>query len=247
MSELFTRDGHLHELAIDRLLTDDLAAELLAELEKHLADCAPCAARVAEARSFVAEPLPLRRQRPEPGAQVIAFPRRRVAAAVAAVFAMAAGLLLALKPPTEEFTARGGDLELEVHRQKTKGTEQLHDGDAVFPGDHLGFRVSSRKTGFLMVVGVDQTGSTYPCYPQSERLLAMPLGSSRTPVDLNTAIQLDNAVGQERIIALRCPEAFSFDDVRAALVGAPQEGPLPPLRPGCAQTDLRLPKPGVRL
>ena len=246
MSELFTRDGHLHELAIDRLLTDDLSTELLTELEAHLGDCAPCAERVAEARSFVAEPLPLRRQRPEPGAQVIAFPRRRVAAGVAVAFAMAAGLLLALKPPTEEFTARGGDLQLEVHRQEAKGTHQLQDGEAVFPGDHLGFRVSSRKSGFLMVLGVDQTGSTYPCYPQGEQPEALPLSPSRAPVDLNTAIQLDDAVGQEHIVALRCPEVFSFDEVSAALAGAPQQGPLPTLRAGCAQSELRLPKPGAR-
>lgn len=245
MSELFTRDGHLHELAIDRALTEDLSGELQAELSAHLADCPPCTARMDAARAFVAEPLPSLRARPEPGARVIAFPGRRVLVVAAAAFAMAAALLLSIRPPTETFTARGGELELEVHRQVGDRTEQIHDGDEVFPGDHLGFRVSSRKDGFLLVAGVDQTGATYSCYPQGDAPSAQPVASSRAPVDLKTAIQLDNAAGQERIVALRCPESFALSDIAEALARAPADRPLPPLRDGCAQVELRLPKPGT--
>lgn len=247
MSELFTRDGHLHDLAIDRVLTEDLSPGLQGELDAHLAQCPPCVARLEEARAFVAEPLPVLRARPAPGAKVIAFPGRMVAVtALVGAFAMAAAFLLSVKPPEpgETFTPRGGDLELEIHRQTPGGTEQLHDGDAVRAGDHLGFRVMSREPGYLMVVGVDQSGGAYACYPSDPDAGAVPVQASGAPVDLNAAIQLDESTGRERIAAVRCKEPFGFGDLSKALSMAPREGALPNLRPGCAQVSLSLPKPG---
>lgn len=231
--EVLTRDGHALDLAISLSLCGDLDAAARSRLDAHLAGCAACKARYEAAAALHAAPLPplklvalqaRRSTRPPP----------RMWGGWAAAAALAAGALLVLRPPAEEFTARGDAFALEVFRATAQGVERLQDGDAVRAGDRLGFRVQSSRGGWLYVVGQDATGQSYPCYPQPPAAEAarLPAGSGAEP--LPAAVALDDTPGEEHLVAIRCDRPFSWEQALSWI-----EGSAPA---GCETRRLHLPR-----
>lgn len=245
MSEqVFGRDGHLLELAIERFVLDELERADAVELEQHVADCASCRSQVDAIQGDTAAlpdlfPSPVAQDAPdaaiEPAndpAGVTIPPWKKIGPAVAL---LAAALLIGiLLPRAGEFQARGGQLELEVYRHDGQSGRVVLDGDVVYPDERLGFRLTSGRGGHAMVVGVDDAGTVYPCWPQPEGVSVL-LDPMTEPTTLPTAVRLDDRLGEERIVALACDEPFSFGAVADALAGG---GMLD----GCESVDVVLQK-----
>ncbi len=254
---LFTRDGHLQDLALERLVLDDLAPTEAQAVRGHIASCPACAQRHRAIAAEMAEPLPeLATAAPAPQRRGFVIPagimRLRwfmggVGAAVAAAAAILVVMLPSIGPDLDpEFRVRGGALVFEVYREDADGAVRLQHGDRVHEGDVLGFRVASREAGNLLVLGIDSSDTPYPCYPSDPTVGPKAWAVARQPVQLDAAIRLDATPGQERLVALLCEEPVGFDtlalELRSAAAGLDPWADLPELHPGCLQRELRLSK-----
>lgn len=246
---LWSRDGHLLELALSVLQAGELSAEDRQRAEGHLGECALCRARQEELRALAARPLPTLRRPPAPAApapMAEVIPLRRWLGPAVALAAAAVGLVVLLpsEPGPDTFTARGGALQLEVYRDEGARSTRLHAGDVVHGGDRLGFRVGHPKGGELIVFGLDSAGSVYPVWPSSPAPATQQVQPRQGVQSLDAAIVLDNSSGQERLIALLCKEPRSWEEiVRAAgRSKPPPEGALATLEPACAQAEVLLRK-----
>ncbi len=238
--ELFTRDGHLLDVALDLLEIGDLSAESEAGARAHLADCPPCTERAGDVARLHAAPLPPLELPAAPAARPLApvIPLRpwRAWGAGALLAAAAAALLFVLPDGSDEFQPRGGgQLSLQVFRHDGAASAPVTDGDAVTAGERLGFRVEAGRAGHLLIVGVDGAGNTYPCHPASEVAAGMHA--------LESAVRLDATPGQERIAALLCDDPITMDSASATLRAA-AGGPLT-LRGDCVADEVRLTRAAV--
>lgn len=259
-----TRDGHLLELTAHELLLDELDPARRAVAEAHLAACADCRASLDALRAdlafqlppYQAEILPFRgpAERLEP-ARAPAPRRARWLGPLAGGLALAAGLLLfvhrpepAIPPPEEHLTARGGDW-FRVFRADASGAVlPVGTGDAVRPGDRLGFRVQLAQARQVMVLGLDDGGSPYLAWPAAAVGHSQEVPGAPDPTDLNEAVQLDDSPGTERIVALQCERPLSWEQAAAAATAAHPvaDVALPALIAGCQQAEVRLRKVSPR-
>ncbi len=254
---LFTRDGHLQDLALERLAIDDLEPAAAETVRAHLQGCQACTQRRGAIAAELAEPLPELRTAPAPerrGGFVIPAGIMRLrwfVGGVGAAVAAAAVALVVMLPAIDEelgtgFRARGSALSFEVYRQADAGAVRVQDGDGVQAGDRLGFRVASQDGGHLIVLGIDSALSPYPCYPADPARGPVAWAASPDPVRLDAAVELDATPGQERIVALLCERPVGFEELapqlRAAASGAEAWDALPDLHTGCLQRELRVHK-----
>lgn len=240
------RDGHLPDLSIDRHLAADLGDDDAAAVRAHLAACDACRDRVAAAEAIVPQFEALA----PPDLSVVAEPANRPfrwasVVAVAAAALVGVGAWVAASPTEDDgIRLKGSGLELEVFVDGTP-PRKLLPGDEVVPGDRLGFRAKAAKDGHLVVLGVDETGSVYPCHPSRPAPPTAHAASSE-PVDLKAAVVLDAVLGTERMVALHCPDAFEWSAAAKALETWASLDDLPTLRQGCAQDVVSLEKVRVR-
>ncbi|TNF38031.1 MAG: DUF4384 domain-containing protein [Deltaproteobacteria bacterium] len=175
-------------------------------------------------------------------------PRRlRTAALWLAPLAVAALALLVVAPwrQPEEYRLRGSALDLEVWVHDGVRARPVATGDTVHPGDRIGFRVKARRTGELLVLGVDEQGHVYVCYPQ-EAGRSTPIAATPEPLELPEAMRFDAVPGRERLVALLCDAPIALDEVAATLRGGAgaltMSDALPRLRDDCAQEEVILQK-----
>ncbi len=246
-TDLFTRSGHISELTLDRWDLDELTALEEAGLEAHLAQCEACRLQRQTVASFdaathLAPPSRTPRTVPLP-----ATTRRRARAggraqslwmAGAAVLTAAAAVALFVVPtqpslPEDDGIRRKGtgmDLEVFVDREDRLS---LSPGDTVHPGERLGFRVHVRDAGHIMIVGIDQSREPYLCYPQHSGGAAVATDSMTRAGELTDAVELDEVLGQETLLLVRCDAPFTFEGVRDQLPSVPT---------GCQKEELRIVK-----
>jgi hypothetical protein len=232
VEHLWTRAGHLTGLTLDRRALGELGAAELEAVEDHLGGCAACQAEVARVAAFDAGlSLPPLSLAPAWGGRVVPLRRRWWPAALGAAAAAAAALWLAL-PGLWDATDRDGDgirlkgrvaapvsvgfvegdfaWEVLVHDEGQ--TRAVGSGDRVHPGERLGFRVHPRRSGYLLIVGEDDGGQGYLCYPQRGGGAGALLGASDRPYALEEAVRLDEVLGHERLTALYCPGPVSMGE-----------------------------------
>jgi bacterioferritin-associated ferredoxin len=262
VSTLLGRDGHLTDLTLERLLHGEPDT---AEAQEHLDDCGACAQRHRALLADAAADLPPLRLPTAPVASapaplpdnVVPLSRERPwwSAAGGLLAAAAAVLLLVnigpttelpLRDPPDHFTKRSADLpalSLEVYRSASGDIARISSDDVVFPGDRLGFRVGSEADGHLLILGIDSTGKAYPCYPSDGTAAAIQHGG---PAEVPGAINLDDTLGIERLLAVRCPDPVPFGQLAGALeaaaAGLSPDSATPQLKEQCAQRELRLRK-----
>jgi hypothetical protein len=229
------RNGHLLELGAARLLAGELTGAVQAELDAHLAGCAGCATYLDEIRA--------EDQRLGPALPAIAPPRwardhRRPIAALGTGLAAAAAVLLWLRHEPSGGLAdqpsirnKGHQLVLIVHAHDGTRDRLVGPHDRVRPGERLGFEIAAPAGGYLIIVGIDGTGVSYPCYPQGPEGQAVRLAPTSALTALPAAIELDDVSDHERIIGILCPAPFTRADVERA----PRVK-----REGCVQTEVSL-------
>ena len=227
---VFDRDGHVSELTFNRLGAGE-AFDGKPDVLEHLEGCEVCSERRARIEaidnSFNIAPPKLD--------NVVSLESKRnrtpllAGVALAACAVMAIGVWVQTSDPAIEpdiVRIKGDGFRLDLFVKDDRGSRQASNGEEVHPGDRLGFRVANRDPGYLLIAGLDETGSVYPCYPQSATTAkfteANPDGQ-----DLRTAVELDDVMGRERIVAAFCPNSFTLSDVKRRLNGASLEAKAP--------------------
>ncbi len=113
----------------------------------------------------------------------------------------------------------GPSLDVFVHREGVQ--RSARSGERFRTGDQLGFRYRAAGYGFLTLVLVDAKGAVSWLYPSS----AAPSIPIAAQGRLQDAVELDQAVGKERIIGFFAHRPLSPTQILSALQ-TPKEGPL---------------------
>jgi len=145
-------------------------------------------------------------------------------AAVALVGVTAAAAVVLLKPPpSPDILTKGSAAQLGVIAKRRDGSaERLEPGARLSPGDRLRFEVSTRlPQANIALVMLDGGGAVTRLAPGEGRSLWIASGKR---VLLDEAVELDGALGAERIVLVACGHTVDTGDVveaaRRALVAA---------------------------
>lgn len=198
-----------------------------------------------------------RRERPA----VVSSPSTRatVLPMVGALFAMAAAIALVMTvsfddggegttvvpAPADGIRLKGRPLTLEVYAKGQGEPRQVGSGDPVYPGERVAFKIYPHSAGYTMILGVDDKGHAYQCYPQGGRGQSVAVEASTEGIDVKAAMKLDSVLGSERLVALSCPAPFTYAEVVATLKERAQDAgdsPVGSLKTGCDQHEVRLVK-----
>lgn len=200
----------LSDLALDRLLSEERSGSPEETQHRaHIAHCARCAERFRTFREQAAEfrrraPRRVVRAAPRPA------PRRLLPVFFGVAAAAAAVLIVLLLPPTTPDGIRlKGGLQLEAFVKHPSGAvEQLLPGGTAMPGDTLRFRVFAPRAGFLALLSVDGAGRLSSYLAPAPTLRPLRAGARQ---ELDGAIDLDEVLGAERLIALLCPQQLTVE------------------------------------
>lgn len=250
--DLLRRDGRPSGLTLDRYLLGELGDADRALVEERLSKSPEDAAVLAAMRDFDAANV---LSPPAPRGRVLPFRRGvRAALPVAVVVAAAAGVALLapggdLSAPSEMvdsadvFRAKGAGFAMEVHAHDGVRTRRLGARGAVRAGERLGFRVEGGAGGHLLIAGIDARSQPYLCYPQDTGGASAPAPVEDAPVVLPAAVRLDDSPGTETLVAMLCPQPFSYEAVARSLRLAQGAGDAAsPVRAGCVQRVVSLTK-----
>lgn len=213
------------DLTLDRLALDELSEVDRARVLAHLTGCAACtqasAALDADRAAFAAEAAV-----PTLAAEVLeratARSRRRLipwVALPAALAAIGAALVVIAPAPRPYDTRAKGTFSLSVYVQHRDGdgAGTLHMGEPLHPGDRIQFRYNGDRAGHLAVFGVDADGQVSTYYPPGAQAPAVHAGRE---VPLETAVELDDSLGREVIVALRCDEPHAVARLKDAVLAS---------------------------
>ena len=179
----------LSDLAFDRLRSGELHGIAEATQRRaHIASCPRCAARFA---AF--------------GEQAVEF-RRRAPRIVARVTPRRAGRRLL--PLLLYATAAAAAVAFLLLRHPPAPDGQLLPGGTTMPGDALRFRVFAPRARFLALLSVDGAGTLSSYLPPAPMLLPL---RAEARQELAGAIEMDEVLGAERLIALLCPQRLTVD------------------------------------
>ncbi len=226
----------LSDFALDRRLAGELDEQEEREARAHLETCDRCAGRFGElARerdAFRAEPVP----------PAFETPSRRKASrarlvAATSVLAMAAAILLFVRfRPGDGTRPKGDAVRLGFYVKHGESVRLGGSGEHVAPGDALRFVYTARRTRHLAILSVDGARHATVYYPSGGAAAPAPPGDE---VALPVSTVLDDALGEETIYGVFCPDAFAVEPLRLALEVSPDHAPL---APGCVVEKLTLRK-----
>jgi hypothetical protein len=97
-------------------------------------------------------------------------------------------------------------------------------GQVLHSGDMLAFTLSSRVPLYAGVWGVDALGRPSP-YQGDQQLALVPAGQ-RQPL-LPEAVELDDSLGEQRLVAVFCSRQLSQSEITAALAASASSPRLP--------------------
>jgi len=182
------------ELAIDRLLAGELADLEATATRNHASACTRCRALLDDAEAtaarFVAAPPILR------------LPRRvNPAAIVAAGFAAAAMLAIALWPKPDDGTRTKGRPILGFFVSHAGDVRRGGAHELVQPGDQLELVTTATDSSWLAVVSVDGAGA------RTVYVEPRPIAAGREQI-VPLAIVLDDTLGDETVTGMFCRNAF---------------------------------------
>lgn len=199
----------LSALQLDRFRMGELSEAAAEEVRAHVAGCAQCTSELQHLA--VEAPLPPMRVVPLFAARKRPV-WRRVAAAGAGV-AAAASLIFVLRPSGSERT-KGAAASLGMYVQHAGEVRRAGPGESVAAGDALRFAVTTPAAAYVAVLSVDPRGHGSVYFPLGARAELVPAGRDE-PLPIST--QLDESVGEERIVGLFCSAPVELEPIRAAL------------------------------
>jgi hypothetical protein len=195
-------------------------------VKEHLSGCTTCTETVAGMRAVRDEvrtlPLPS-----IPGMAPPARPRTSGLVLGGLALALAASLVVALRPDTPLERPKGGGVALGMYVQHGDEVRRAGPGEVVSPGDAVRFSISTPVPSYVAVLSVDPAGRAFIYFPEGGRTVRVP-AAPEVPLPLGT--RLDETVGEERLLALFCTAPVELEPVRRTLEQAGEAAPLPP---GC--------------
>lgn len=129
--------------------------------------------------------------------------------------------------------AKGG-IRLRVFSDRDDTSPEVLDGQHLSPADKIRFVVELQRQGHVMVVGVEQAGTTYSCFPTDSDGVSRAVGAG-TDMVLPGAVRLDEGGAENRLHLVVCPSAFSLADV-----GTGGESGQIQVPPGCRSDSIRV-------
>jgi hypothetical protein len=217
----------LSDLVLDQWRAGEIEdAARLAELEAHVVGCERCRARKdafdRDAESYLSHHpvfLPREKARSQPKSSRSA--RRLQIFAGASALAAAAALALVLRAP------QGGPFGGDESGTRIKGGSRVAffvkrgdrvvaggPGERLQPGDQLRFTATLERPKHLAIFSRDARGVASVYYPAGAVTKALPAGAD---VALETSVELDDALGEERVFAVFCDSAIAVEDLRTSL------------------------------
>lgn len=218
---------HLTSRDLDRALLGDPAGPAGAAIDRHLGECAACAAELSgrrtDAATFAAAVLPRTLEaatRPAP-ARFWRWAARGLLIATPAVTA-AVWLLVARPadgPPAEPAAPAllgvKGVPALKVYVRHGDRVRGAADGDLVAPGDALRFAVDAPGRPYLMFAGVDGAGRATVYHPYHGGASAAVDPAAR--FELPISVVIDDSPGPERIFLFLSDAPLAAPAVMGAL------------------------------
>jgi hypothetical protein len=211
----------LSDLRFDARFAGELSAPAEAAMDAHVAGCARCRARhgrlLTEREQFLAERPPFAASgeaqaaaRPESEPAARAFARRPSWLLALAVAALAVAFLPRARwdaAPEQERSKGGARIGFFIKRgeQVRRGI----DGERVHARDRLRFVYTSDEPRRLLLLGIDGKGHVDVYWSR-----AVAAGQEQA---LPSAIELDDAPGEEHLIALFCREPLDEAALRREL------------------------------
>lgn len=79
-------------------------------------------------------------------------------------------------------------------------------------GDRLRFKITTPRAGYLMIVGPSEQNEPFAVFPMDGSDVAQPVPAGEE-ILLPGAVELDDSVGTEVIVAIVCPKRFELTDL----------------------------------
>jgi hypothetical protein len=238
----------------DRWHTGELSPAEGRAIEAHLKACGRCRDRDRELRALAEEflqrfPAPLDAESGSTRGRPARFSRWVAWGSGGLALAAAAGWLVLAPAPRAEVSGPllpGGDSASLATRLKggarlsffVKRADRVlegHDGYVVHPGDRLRFALTTLEPRHVAIVSRDGHGQVSEYFPGTSR--SQRVGVSRNRL-LDSSVELDGVLGEERIIAVFCNEPFSVAPLREALT----QGDTLPVASSCSLDSLTIRK-----
>jgi hypothetical protein len=221
---------HVGELALRCYRAGELAAEANAEVERHLASCPACRAKmrvlVEEQRSFEREISFERFAGGVERAQRVPRqrPRRAWATGISGVIAAAAVALFLVKVSSPahnrskgssvEATARIASTTSPAQRTAPPGSQEV-----LQPGDRVRLGYKTVDARYLAAISVDDRGEVTPLYPETGP--ALPVSTTLETVYLPDSLEFTGA-GRERVFLFLARTSFDLEAAKQAVRSAHQ-------------------------
>jgi hypothetical protein len=217
----------LSDLVLDQWRAGEIEdGARLGELEAHVASCERCRSRRAafdrEAASYLSrQPFFSPHGRARLQERTKRSARRLQIVAGASALAAAAVLALVLRAPQDG--VRGADESGTRIKGGSRVAFFVKRGDRVVmggpserlqPGDQLRFTVTLERPRHLAIFSRDARGVASVYYPAEAVTKALPAGAD---IALENSVELDDALGEERIFAVFCDSAIAVEELRSSL------------------------------
>lgn len=233
--------GHLSSQTIDLLLLGALPADAGNAAKAHLDDCERCRTQWRELNDdkdrfekFVfARTLPKVEARA--AQQMPFFTRLRLGLALPALALVASALVVGWVATGSGQTAddepyvglKGAAPALEVFAVRgAGGSFAVTSGAALQPSDRLRFVVSPGRARYLLIASKDGVG-TFTVYHPFGATQSVELPADGLRRELDGAVELDAALGTERLVAVFSQEPVQAATVEAALEANPTDPKVP--------------------
>ena len=225
-----TPSSHVSELALRCYRAGEFAAEACAEVDRHLASCPACRAKmrvlVEERRNFereisferfaggVERAQRVPRQRPR-RAWVLGLSGVVAAAALALVFVrVSTPKHNRLKGSSVEATARIASATASAQRTAPPGSQEVLE-----PGDRVRLGYKTVDTRYLAAISVDDRGEVTPLYPEAGPAIAV--STALETVYLPDSLEF-TGTGRERVFLFLARVAFDLEAAKQAVKAAHQ-------------------------
>lgn len=207
-------------LRLDRWMMGELDPADAESIRAHLTTCAGCSTAVAGMRG-VREEL---RSLPLPPALLARRTWKPRAALGTVGLALAAGLLLVLRPSLPTERSKGQGLALSMYVQHGDEVRLAGPGDTVAPGDAVRFAVTTPVAAYVAVLSLNPAGRAFVYFPDAEQAAQVAAGLE---VALPLGTRLDATRGEERLLGLFCSSPVSLEPLRLGLEATGGAAPLP--------------------
>lgn len=212
-------EGCITDLKFDAWFAGELSTQARAAAEAHVGKCRRCqerqAALAAEREAFIAcshnAKLPWR---------TAPTTRKRWAAAgalAAAAIGAAAVVAFYARPrvnDNEQSVRLKGGAHIGFFLERRDKSERAIPMYIVHPKDRVRFVYTSARPTYLAIYGLDARGTASVYFPASPLAGRVSAGSD---VALNSAVELDEVLGIEKVFALFCEAEFQVDRPRSGL------------------------------